>query len=100
MNEDVFSQFKCVKLGIPVYFWFEEENKDGSVTHVIHKVVGEYGSTLWTDDKGYGVRITEEMAAQCRGRVLSLEEIDAMQNKIAALKENVSQLRFGLKWLK
>jgi hypothetical protein len=91
-SADAFAPFEGMRLGNPVYFWFEEEDADGGVEYVIKRVVGEPKSSLWTDDRGYGVRITEEMAAKCHGRVILFDQIQNMLNEIEKLKKQVGEL--------
>lgn len=91
-GEDVFAIFDGMRLGTPVYFWFEEEDAEGTVEYVIKRVVGDSKSSLWTDDRGYGVRITEELAAKCRGRVMPYDQALVLQEELRRL----SRLSFDL----
>lgn len=91
-GDDVFAVFDGMRLGTPVYFWFEEEDSEGVVEYVIKRVVGDSKSSLWTDDRGYGIRITEELAAKCRGRVMPYDQALVLQEEL----ERISHLVFEL----
>lgn len=87
LRDNVFSVFEGVTLDNPLYFWFLEENPKGAKEYVVRKVVGEYGGTLWTDDKGYGLRVTDDVASRCLGRVATFDQVEALRREIEELKQ-------------
>jgi hypothetical protein len=73
VDEALLVKFEGVRPGIDGYFWFVDHRADGTVEHVVRRVVRDGSGSLWTDEGGHGVRVTGALAAACVGPVAPVD---------------------------